>query len=138
MSLERRLKMKKIGIIGSRTRDSSMAFDLVKKKFLSVYKEGDQIVSGGCPKGGDRFAEVIASRLGMTEGNGQLIIHRPKKPAKDSPKYIWAKAFYERNTVVAKEAEDNTVTIACVSKSKTGGGTGDTLSKITEGFIIKV
>ena len=131
-------KKRKIIIIGSRSRDTSEDFKLVYDEFKKWYKDGDIIISGGCPKGGDRFAEVIASRLGMTEGNGQLIIHRPKKPAKDSPKYIWAKAFYERNTVVAKEAEDNTVTIACISKTKTGGGTGDTLSKITEGFIIKV
>lgn len=131
-------KNRKIIIIGSRSRDTSEDFKLVYDEFKKWYKDGDIIISGGCPKGGDRFAEVIAARLGMTEGNGQLIIHRPTKPPKHSPKYIWAKAFYDRNTVVAKEAEDNTVTIACVSKSKTGGGTGDTLSKITEGFIIKV
>ncbi len=129
---------RKIIIIGSRSRDTVEDFQLVYNEFKKWYKDGDLIISGGCPKGGDRFAEIIASRLGMTEGNGQLIIHRPKKPPKDSPKYIWAKAFYDRNTVVANEAEDNTVTIACVSKTKTGGGTGDTLSKITEGFIIKV
>ena len=131
-------KKRKIIIIGTRSRDTNEDFKLVYDEFKKWYKDGDIIISGGCPKGGDRFAEVIASRLGMTEGNGQLIIHRPKKPGKDSPKYMWAKAFYERNTVVAKEAEDNTVTIACISKTKTGGGTGDTLSKITKGFIIKV
>ena len=129
---------RKIIIIGSRSRDTSEDFQLVYDEFKKWYKPGDQIISGGCPKGGDRFAEVIASRLGMTEKNGQLVIHRPKKPAQHSPKYIWAKAFYDRNTVVAKEAEDSTITIACISKSKTGGGTGDTLSKITEGFIVKV
>ena len=129
---------KKIIIIGSRSRDTNEDFRLVYDEFKKWYKDGDIIISGGCPKGGDRFAEVIASRLGMTETNGQLIIHRPIKPAKHSPKYIWAKAFYDRNTVVAKEAEDNTVTIACISKTKTGGGTGDTLSKITEGVIVEV
>ena len=131
-------KKRKIIIIGSRSRDTSEDFKLVYDEFKKWYSDGDLIISGGCRKGGDRFAEIIASRLGMTEENGQLIIHRPKKPSKDSPKYIWAKAFYDRNTVVAKEAEDNTVTIACISKTKTGGGTGDTLSKITEGFIVKV
>ena len=131
-------KNKKIIIIGSRSRDTSEDFKLVYDEFKKEYVDGDIIISGGCPKGGDRFAEVIASRLGMTEANGQLIIHRPKKPERHSPKYIWAKAFYDRNTVVAKEAEDNTVTIACISKTKTGGGTGDTLSKISKGFIIKV
>ena len=131
-------KNRKIIIIGSRSRDSEEDFQLVYDEFKKWYKDGDIIISGGCPKGGDRFAEIIAARLGMTEKNGKLIIHRPIKPPKGSPKYIWAKAFYDRNTVVAYEANHNTVTIACISKTKTGGGTGDTLSKITEGFIIEI
>lgn len=131
-------KNRKIIIIGSRSRDTEEDFKVVYDEFKKWYKDGDIIISGGCPKGGDRFAEVIAGRLGMTENNGKLIIHRPIKPPKGSPKYIWAKVFYDRNTIVAKEAEDDTVTIACISKTKTGGGTGDTLSKITEGFIVKV
>jgi len=132
------MKNKKIIIIGTRTRDAAGDFQSVYNEFKKWYNNGDIIISGGCPKGGDRFAEVIASRLGSTEANGKLIIHRPKKPLKHAPQYIWAKAFYDRNTVVANESEDDTVIIACVSKSKTGGGTGDTLSKVKKGIIVKV
>ena len=92
----------------------------------------DIIISGGCPKGGDHFAEVIAQKMNMTKENGQLIIHRPdpdKKPESGSHRGQWAKWFYERNTVVAKEAEPNTVVIACVSPNRKGG-TEDTIRKI--------
>jgi hypothetical protein len=27
---------------------------------INIYKKGDSICSGCCPKGGDRFAEIIA------------------------------------------------------------------------------
>ena len=129
---------KKIIIIGTRTRNEEEDFQSVYNEFKKWYNNGDIIISGGCPKGGDRFAEIIASRLGLTEANGKLIIHRPKKPLKHALQYVWVKVFYDRNTVVANEAEDDTVIIACVSKSKTGGGTGDTLSKIKKGIIVKV
>ena len=119
---------KKIIIIGSRRRDSSADFQLVYETFKEHYKDGDIIVSGGCPKGGDRFAEIIASRLGLTEKNGGLIIHRPIKP-QVGQKWEFTKAFYERNTVVAKETDENSVVIACVAEDRTGG-TEDTIRKI--------
>ena len=125
-------------MIGTRTRDTEKDFQLVYDEFKKYYEEGDVIISGGCRKGGDRFAEVIARRLGLTEENKKLVIHRPKTPGHHAPKWVWTKAFYDRNSVVAAEAEDDTVTIACISKTITGGGTGDTLSKIKKGLVIKV
>ena len=121
---------KKIVIIGSRRRDDQEDFDTVYQHFQKVYNEGDIIVSGGCPKGGDRFAEIIARRLGLTEENGKLIVHRPKKPVQGSPKWMYTKAFYERNTLVAREVGLNDIVIACVAPDRTGG-TEDTLKKIT-------
>lgn len=114
-----------IGIIGSRRRDSEEDFHAVYNEFRKWYENGDKICSGGCPKGGDRFAEIIARKLGLTEENGDLIIHRPKPVPKGSPRYIWAKAFYERNTLVARDSD---VVIASVSPDRKGG-TEDTLKK---------
>jgi len=57
--------MKLIGMIGSRTRNTESDFELMLEKFDEVYGFGDSIVSGGCPTGGDHFAEAIASELGM-------------------------------------------------------------------------
>ena len=118
---------KKIIIIGSRRRDSEEDFRLVFDTFKEYYKDGDQIISGGCPQGGDHFAEIIASRMGLTEANGGLLIHRPVKPS--GPKWVYAKAFCERNTVVAKETEKDSVVLACVATDRTGG-TEDTIRKI--------
>lgn len=106
--------MKKIGIIGSRTRDTSFAFDLVKNKFLEIYKEGDQIVSGGCPKGGDRFAEIIAKQYGIP-----ILICYPN----------WNKykkgAGFVRNSNIANESD---YLIACAATNRKGG-TEDTIKK---------
>jgi len=123
--------MKKIIIIGSRRRDGQKDLETVFNEFRKHYEDGDIIISGGCPKGGDRFAEVIAQKLGLTENNGKLIIHRPLYPIKGSPKWVYAQAFYERNTLVAAEADKDSVVIACVSPERTGG-TEDTLRKINK------
>ena len=126
---------KKIIIIGSRKRDSDDDYMQVWNEFRKWYDDGDIIVSGGCPKGGDRFAEVIATKLGLTEDNGKLIIHLPKKPPRNSPRYEWAKKMYERNTVVAGEAESSTIVIACVSPDRKGG-TEDTIRKVKKRKIL--
>lgn len=127
---------KKIIIIGSRKRDSSEDYMQVWNEFRKWYEDGDIIVSGGCPKGGDRFAEMIARKLGLTEENGKLIIHLPKKPPRNSPRYIWAQKMYERNTVVANESEPDTIVIACVDPSRKGG-TEDTIRKIQRKKILE-
>lgn len=51
---------KVIGIIGSRRRDGLADLAKVERAFKSIYQVGDTIVSGGCPQGGDRFAEILA------------------------------------------------------------------------------
>jgi hypothetical protein len=66
-------KNKTIGIIGTRTRDSGDDFDLTLKAFKSIYKSGDRICSGGCPKGGDRFADTIA-KFKKEHPEGEIIL----------------------------------------------------------------
>ncbi len=106
--------MRKIGIIGSRRRDSFLDYDLIYKKFFEIYKEGDLIISGGCPKGGDRFAEKIAKKHGIP-----ILIFYP-----NWDKYRKAAGF-KRNTHIA---ENSDILIACVVNERTGG-TEDTIKK---------
>lgn len=68
-----------IGIIGSRRRDDFDDFQKTLDAFEKVVdsfpeREKVVIVSGGCPKGGDRFAEIIAEQLGY-----DILIHYPDK-----------------------------------------------------------
>lgn len=98
---------KTIGIIGSRTRDSGVDQKAVREKFFEIYKEGDSIVSGGCGKGGDRFAENIAKNNGIP-----ILIFYPKWNT------LGKSAGFVRNSDVAINSD---VLIACVSKDRTGG-----------------
>lgn len=106
--------MKKIAIIGSRRRDTSSAFKLIEKKFWEIYEEGDWIVSGGCPKGGDRFADILAKREGIP-----ILIFYPNY------KRYNCGAPTIRNTPVAEISD---VMIACVAQDRKGG-TEDTIKK---------
>ena len=103
-----------IGIIGSRRRNGEEDYDKVLAAFLKIYKEGDTLVSGHCPEGGDLFAEHIAYGLNI--------------PIKLYPAE-WGKygkaAGFKRNGIIAESAD---VLIACVAKDRTGG-TEDTIRK---------
>ena len=121
--------MKKIGVIGTRKRNIITDYQLVHDAFFEVYEEGDWIVSGGCPKGGDAFAEKIAFGYGIP-----ILIFPPKKKTK--------KYFFERNTSVAKTSD---IIIACLVRphepieevlKREFGGTEDTIKKfMNECFI---
>ena len=112
--------MKKIGIIGTRRRDTEEDYILVRDKFLEVYEPGDLIVSGGCKQGGDRFAEVIAKNFDIP-----IILYKPEPVAPGSPRWMYAKTNYARNTLVAKASD---IIIACVASDRKGG-TEDTIEK---------
>jgi hypothetical protein len=111
--------MKYIGIIGTRRRDTSAAYKLVEDKFNEIYKDGDWIVSGGCEKGGDRFAEVIAKKTGIP-----IIIFYP-----NYTRYGRGAPFL-RNTTVADKSD---ILIACVAPDRKGG-TEDTINKYLNTF----
>lgn len=107
--------MKVIGIIGSRRRDSKEDLELCRKEFLNIYEEGeDSLVSGGCPKGGDRFCQIFAKEYGIP-----IKIHYA-----DWEKY-GKSAGFKRNTYIAEDAD---VIIAVASSDRTGG-TEDTIKK---------
>lgn len=108
--------MKHIGIVGSRRRNTEEDFQIVKKKLLSVYSVGDVIVSGGCPKGADKFAERLAEELGIRD---TMVIF----PA--DWKRFGRGAGFIRNTDIAKLSE---YLIACVAENRKGG-TEDTITK---------
>lgn len=114
--------------MGTRRRNSEEAYQKVREKFFEIYEEGDWICSGGCPKGGDRFAEKIAKEEGIP-----ILTFYPayKKYGRGAP--------IVRNTPVAETSD---VILACVIKPEEGidevldrkkGGTEDTLRKY-EGY----
>ena len=103
-----------IGIVGSRRRNTDRDYLLCAETFWSVYRSGDSIVSGGCPKGGDRFAEILASRY-----NIPIKIHYPNWT-------LYGKsAGFQRNGLIASDCD---MLIAVVSSDRTGG-TEDTICK---------
>lgn len=108
---------KVIGIIGSRRRDACYDLEQVTKAFNAIYQPGDTIVSGGCPKGGDRFAEMIARGR-----NIPIKIHYPDW------EHYGRTAGIKRNTLIANDAD---VLIACVSPDRKGG-TEDTIRKFVK------
>ena len=108
---------KTIGIIGTRRRDTFYDFNIVYNMFTKHYIDGDSICSGLCPEGGDRFAVIIADRLGLPDD--KKIWH----PA-EWDKYGYS-AGYKRNTYIARDSD---VLIACVADDRKGG-TEDTIKK---------
>ena len=113
--------MKTIGIVGSRRRDSSEDLEATRKVFLGIYEPGDTLVSGGCPKGGDRFAEIFAKEYSIP-----IIIHYPdKSQLKGDQRWHYAEINFARNTLIAKDCD---VLIACVADDRKGG-TEDTVCK---------
>lgn len=106
--------MKTIGVIGSRRRVSLADYQATKAALLNIYREGDRLVSGGCPSGGDLWCEQFARLLGAT-----ITIHHAN----------WRKygkrAGFQRNGKIAADAD---VLIACVAADRTGG-TEDTIEK---------
>jgi len=106
-----------IGIVGSRSRDSQADLLAVSKIFNEIYQDGDWICSGGCPKGGDRFA---------------ILLHKAfVTPYLEFPAH-WEKhgkvAGFLRNSDIAKASD---ILIACVHINRIGG-TEDTIRKFIE------
>jgi len=116
--------MKRIGIIGTRKRDTPSIQKLIETELWKIYEEGDIIVSGGCPQGGDRFGNAIAKANGIPI---LTIYPNYKKYGRGAPTI--------RNGPVAQASD---IIIACVMHPEEGvkkvlqrerGGTEDTLRK---------
>lgn len=82
--------------------------------FIKSLWQGDRICSGGCPKGGDRFADLIARSTGI-----------PILTFYAAWDTYGKSAGFRRNAFIARESD---VLIACVVKARTGG-TEDTIKK---------
>jgi hypothetical protein len=106
--------MKVIGIVGSRRKDTTEYLELVKTQFNLIFEKGDTIVSGGCPQGADRFAEIIAKEQNIPI---KLYLAEWKKYGRS--------AGFQRNGLIAADAD---ILIACVANDRTGG-TEDTIKK---------
>ena len=116
---------KRIGIIGSRKRNTEDDYKLTEKTFWDIYNDGDWLVSGGCPQGGDQFAERIKKKFGVPI----LIFPARWRDPFDNWKYN-PKAGFERNTWIA---ENSDIIIAVVSpRGRFEGGTGNTLHKFLD------
>ena len=124
--------MIKIGIVGSRRRNSSSDFKLLYKKINELINkygtENITLISGGCPQGADHFAEIINEEINLPN---KMIIHYPDKNKLDSRlvktniRAAYAIINYARNTLIA---EDSEILIAMVASDRKGG-TEDTIKK---------
>ena len=119
--------MTKIGIIGSRRRNTIKDKEIIEKQLLEIMdknklnKNNTLLVSGGCPTGGDRFAEDLAKKYEL-----QIKIYKPDySNVKSTAKWEYVKALFDRNTLVANNSE---YLIACVASDRKGG-TEDTIKK---------
>lgn len=130
-----------VGIVGSRRRNSDEDYRLVREKFFELWEpDRTVIVSGGCPEGGDRFAEMIAAELGLPRqtllsgvpdaqvSGPRIRIHLPHHKAfmETDPRWRSTVANYARNGLIARDARD--ALIACVAPDRSGG-TEDTIKK---------
>jgi len=113
-----------IGIVGTRSRDTMDDEDKVLKVLIKVYTKDAIICSGGCGRGGDRFAKMFH--------------HIYEIPYLEFPakwKKFGKKAGFIRNTFIAEWSD---ILIACVSEDsvyKNGthkSGTEDTIGKWLE------
>jgi hypothetical protein len=110
---------KVIGIIGTRERDSAEDFLAVWEAFEQLYEEGDMICSGLCPRGGDRFACILAEIYDTPVKWFRALWRDPKNGSYRK----WA--GFERNTDIAYTSN---VLIACVASDRKGG-VEDTIKK---------
>lgn len=109
--------MKTIGIVGSRRRHSQRDSDALVRAFNEIYSydDGDRIVSGGCERGADAYAESLARIKGIT-----IVIHHA-----DWNGPLGKAAGLSRNTLIAMDCD---ILIALPAPDRTGG-TEDAIKK---------
>lgn len=118
----------RIGIVGSRLKNEPQHKGNVKRVLLALmvqillsnkkaYKF--ELVSGGCRRGADRFAEELSEEL-----NIPIKIHYPDKSKLDKqmaiefPRGAYAEINYARNKLIA---QDSDYLIAYVADDRKGG-----------------
>ena len=99
-----------LGVVGSRRRDTEKDKAAVKEAILRFDKP--TLVSGGCVRGADRFAEELAAELGL-----EIVLYYPDMTGVHG-RADYAKACYDRNKLIARKSD---ILIACVASDRKGG-----------------
>ena len=123
------VRILRVGVVGARVRNAPEDKQLVKDALLHLMQKHEDVrlhlVSGGCPKGADRFAEELSQELSLS-----LSIHYPdESQMKDNSRSEYARICYARNTLIANECD---MLIALPAYDHIGpiGGTADTMKKV--------
>lgn len=111
----------KLGIVGSRRRNSPQDKAILRERILEL--KPDELVSGGCKQGADRFAEELAEEMFLP-----IKIFRPKLYNGIHGRSTIIKAYYARNERIAKYSNR---LIALVTSDRKGG-TENTIKYFTE------
>jgi hypothetical protein len=118
------MRIVKLGVVGSRRRNTPADKELIRKILLHRIAKGDSLhlVSGGCPKGADRFAEELAEELKLS-----ISVHLPDESSLPSnPQYFdYVQMYFARNTLIAQECN---ILLALPADDRRGG-TEDTIRK---------
>lgn len=102
----------KLGIVGSRRRNSLSDFQVLKQRVIELKPE--MIISGGCIKGADNFAETIAKEFGIP-----ITIYYPKLvQGKEYRLWEVTQANHARNQLIALNSDR---LIALVASDRRGG-----------------
>lgn len=103
----------RVGIVGSRRRNSIFDHELVTRIVDNCRKNGFTVVSGGCERGPDGFAEAACKTLGV-----HIDVYRvPTDPLIES-RHEFTRRAYARNRTIAEKSD---VMFALVSSDRTGG-----------------
>lgn len=102
----------KIGIVGSRRRNSHTDRKIVFKIVHALKKLDPTIVSGACPKGADAFAAEAARSYGLE------LVEFPVPKGDYRSRGEFAAAAFARNKLVAEHSD---IGFALVADDRTGG-----------------
>lgn len=117
------MKIINVGIVGARKRNTPADKQIIKDILIHRLDQGDTIhlVSGGCTRGADRFAEELATELQL----GISIYYPDKSKLPPNYKtYHYAQICYERNSLIACNCD---ILIALPGDS---GGSWDSIRKV--------
>ena len=107
----------RLGVVGSRRRNTLFDRDILFS-FIKRAKElfpNISLISGGCNRGADKFAEYIATSLSIP-----IIIHLPDrtKLPPNPQRWDFTRINYARNILIAKDCD---VLVALPASDRKGG-----------------